>query len=143
MPGLSFAACVCSRIGGFQCVCMCLKSVFCFLRLYICLCDNTMLPAPFPSAVPGSSTWAFLLFQKHVDGGGGEESPLMGGGQGVPSPSGTCSFPRPSSLPWPLPGIGPASPMLVGRFFTTEPPRKRSDVITELIKDCGLKPGVY
>ena len=89
------AACVCSRIGGFQCVCMCLKSVFCFLRLYICLCDNTMLPAPFPSAVPGSSTWAFLLFQKHVDGGGGEDSPLMGGGQGVPSPSGTCSFPRP------------------------------------------------
>ena len=43
----------------------------------------------------------------------------------------------------PDPGIGPASPMLVGRFFTTEPPRKRSDVITELIKDCGLKPGVY
>ena len=42
----------------------------------------------------------------------------------------------------PDPGIGPASPMLAGRFFATETPRKHSDVITELIKDYGLKAAV-
>ena len=42
----------------------------------------------------------------------------------------------------PDPGIGPASPMLAGRFFATETPRKHSDVIIELIKDYGLKAAV-
>ena len=70
-----------------------------------------MLPAPFPSAAPSSSTWAFCSFRNTSTGGAGEDSPLMGGGQGVPSPSRHLLFPAPrmASFPWPLALLRPSA----------------------------------